>query len=138
MISVTLRSLGVVSSRIINLGCFKVTSCRCSSQVAAATSVNLVDKGVNIDWRKSDREQSGEQPVRGSFFHGIWLRHNCHCPLCYNLHSDQFTVEADELPNVRVTQAKVNGQLMRTVFMIGYILCLCVHICRRVECPLYL
>ena len=104
-----LRNLGVVSSRIINLARdlarFKVTPCRHCS-VAAAASVNLVDKGVNVDWGKVDR---GEQLVRGSFFHGIWLRHNCHCPLCYNLHSDQFTVEADELPNVRVTQAKVNG-----------------------------
>ena len=96
---VTIRRLGVVSSRII--GGF--AACRYTSTVG--TSISVADKGVNINWAEGD----GNQFARKDFFHSIWLRHNCHCPLCYNFHSDQHTVEADQLPNVSVTQAEVNG-----------------------------
>ena len=89
--------LGVLSSKIIT----RLWERRYGT---VATSINVVDKGVNVSWG----ENSGDE-FRKDFFHGIWLRHNCQCPLCYNTHSDQYIVQADELPNVRVTQAEVNG-----------------------------
>ena len=99
----TVRQLCIVSSRIIN----RFWAWR--HYATASTSVSIVDKGaskgVNVDWAEDDGKK-----LRKDFFHGIWLRHNCQCPLCYNIHSDQHTVEADELPNVRVTGAEVNGE----------------------------
>ena len=102
-VAICTRRLGVVSSKIIG-----ITACRyaSASTSAAITSINLAEKGVNVNW-----EGDGKQISRKDFFHSIWLRHNCHCPMCYNHHSDQHTVEADKLPNVRITQAEVNGKL---------------------------
>lgn len=92
-----IRQLGVVSSRVTT----RFWAYRFST---ATTSVSIADKGINIDWAEGDGKK-----LRKDFFHGIWLRHNCQCPLCYNVHSDQYIVEADALPNVRVTRAEVNG-----------------------------
>ena len=96
-VAICTRRLGVVSSRILGITSRRYTS-------AAISSISLAEKGIDVNW-----EGDGKQVARKDFFHSIWLRHNCHCPVCYNFHSDQHTVEADKLPNVTVTQAEVNG-----------------------------
>lgn len=98
--------LGVFGKRFSVVSSKFVFACRYAGTVG--TTVNLLDKGVNINWAAA--EDDGKK-FKGNFYHSIWLRHNCHCQNCYNLHSDQHVVEADELPNARVTRAEVHGQL---------------------------
>ena len=66
-----------------------------------APSVRLVDSaGVNVEW--TEREED--------YFHGVWLRHNCHCPLCIDEDSNQKIVDIAHLDDPAVTHAAVNGE----------------------------
>ena len=52
-------------------------------------------EGIQISWNDKHKH----------YYHSVWLRHNCRCPLCLADHSEQKTVEPMELVNSRVTKA---------------------------------
>ena len=62
---------------------------------------------VSEDKRKLTLQCGGEQERR---FHGIWLRHNCRCPVCTSVHSNQTTVEFKNLVrDIQVESANISG-----------------------------
>ena len=66
--------------------------------VHGVVSLRKVDcEGIEISWDDKQKD----------YYHGIWLRHNCQCPLCLEENSGQKTVEPIELVNSRVTKATV-------------------------------
>ena len=70
------------------------------------SAVNLVEsstKGVNIQW-------AGREEGTLDYFHGVWLRHNCHCPQCLDQDTNQITVNIAQLDDPTVTHATVNGE----------------------------
>ena len=57
-------------------------------------SLREVDReGIEINWNNKQKD----------YYHNVWLRHNCQCPLCVADSSGQKTVETVELVNSRVT-----------------------------------
>ena len=72
---------------------------RCTRDV----SLREVDhEGIQISWNDKQKD----------YYHSVWLRHNCRCPLCLADHSEQKTVELIELVNSRVTKASIQGTLV--------------------------
>ena len=70
--------------------------CRSSCGV----SLREVDReGIEINWNDKQKD----------YYHNVWLRHNCQCPLCVADSSGQKTVETVELVNSRVTKANIEG-----------------------------
>ena len=69
-----------------------------------ASAVRVVNsKGINIEW--TEREEG-----ISDYFHGVWLRHNCHCSLCLDQDSNQKIVDITHLDDPTVTHAAVNGE----------------------------
>ena len=63
-------------------------------------SLHTVDReGIELSWDDG----------RKDYYHGIWLRHNCHCPFCVSDHSGQKIVEPIELVNSCITKASIQG-----------------------------
>ena len=62
---------------------------------------------VSEDRRKLTLQCEGEQERR---FHGIWLRHNCRCPVCTSAHNNQTVVEFKNLVrDIKVESASISG-----------------------------
>ena len=61
-------------------------------------------KGIDVEWGES------EEKGREDYFHGVWLRHNCHCPLCLDADANQNIVDSAQLNNPSVTHAVINGK----------------------------
>ena len=57
-------------------------------------------EGIKINW--GDDKQN-------SYYHSVWLRHNCQCPLCTAADSGQRTVESYELVNSRIAKVDIEG-----------------------------
>ena len=73
--------------------------------VSSNTIVRLVNgKGIDVEWGES------EEKGREDYFHGVWLRHNCHCPLCLDADANQNIVDSAQLNNPSVTHAVINGK----------------------------
>ena len=71
------------------------------------TYVNLVNsRGINVEWVVNEEENVRED----HYFHGVWLRHNCHCPLCLNYEANQTMVNSAQLNKPSITRAAVNGE----------------------------
>ena len=51
----------------------------------------------------------GEQERR---FHGIWLRHNCRCPVCYSHDTNMSLVNYTQLIGVELASARVKGAMI--------------------------
>ena len=70
------------------------------------TYVRLVNsKGISVEW------VDGEETAREHYyFHGVWLRHSCHCPLCQNYDANQNIIDSAQLNKPSVTHAAVNGE----------------------------
>ena len=50
----------------------------------------------------------GEQERR---FHGVWLRHNCRCPVCTSVHTNQTIVNPKDLnKDLKVESADIVGK----------------------------
>ena len=66
---------------------------------------------VSEDRRKLTLQFEGEQERR---FHGIWLRHNCRCPVCYSHDNYMSLVSYKQLIGAELSSARVQGaQLIR-------------------------
>ena len=78
---------------------------RCSlHRSACGVSLREVNcEGIEINWNDKQKD----------YYHNVWLRHNCQCPLCVADNSGQKTVETIELVNSRVTKAKIEGTYLR-------------------------
>ena len=61
---------------------------------------------VSEDKRKLTLQCGGEQERR---FHGIWLRHNCRCPVCYSHNDNMSRVSYKQLDGVELVCAHVKG-----------------------------
>ena len=65
-----------------------------------SVSLREVDrKGIEISWGDA----------QNNYYHSVWLRHNCRCPLCTAASSGQRTVESNELVNSRVAKVNIKG-----------------------------
>ena len=72
-------------------------------------SQQSVQVAVSEDGRKLKLQCEGEQERR---FHSIWLRHNCRCPVCTSVHTNQTIVNPNCLTkDLRVDSATFEGQL---------------------------
>ena len=74
-------------------------SSSCNAYVRLANS-----KGINVEWVE------GGKTAREDYYHGVWLRHNCHCPLCLNRDANQNMVHSAQLNKPTITHAAVNGE----------------------------
>ena len=62
---------------------------------------------VSDDGRKLKLQCEGEQERR---FHSKWLRHNCRCPVCTSVHTNQTIVNPNVLTkDLRVESASLEG-----------------------------
>ena len=71
----------------------------CPRRSACSVSLREVDERIEINWNDKQKD----------YYHNVWLRHNCQCPLCVADSSGQKTVEAIELVNSRVSKANIEG-----------------------------
>ena len=69
-------------------------------QRAAVVAVNE-DKRLTL-------QCEGEQEKR---FHGVWLRHNCRCPVCYSHDTNMSLVNYTQLIGVELASAHVQGPI---------------------------
>ena len=69
-----------------------------------ASSCNTL---VTEDGKKLHLVCDGEQERR---YHGIWLRHNCRCPECLPVYSQQNIVHHSHLVDLKLANAKVEGE----------------------------
>ena len=75
-----------------------------SAPSLACTSVRLENnKGINIDWGE-------EKNAQEDHFHGVWLRHNCHCSLCLRKETNQKVVDLVQLDEPSITDVDINGK----------------------------
>ena len=75
---------------------------------AQACWQQMVQVTVSQDKRKVKLLCEGEQERR---LHGIWLRHNCHCPACTSVHHNQTIVDPTLLHrDLQVESARMNGE----------------------------
>ena len=69
-------------------------------RVTASTAVS-----VSQDGKRISLAVDGEPERR---YHGVWLRHNCRCPKCLNVTSNQNIVHHSELIDLSIKEATVN------------------------------
>ena len=69
-------------------------------RVTASTVVS-----VSQDGKRISLSVDGEPERR---YHGVWLRHNCRCPQCLNVTSNQNIVHHSELMDLSIKEATVN------------------------------
>ena len=63
---------------------------------------------VSKDGKKLKLLCEGEQERR---FHGVWLRHNCRCPVCTSVHTNQTIVNPKDLvKGLKVESAHLDGE----------------------------
>lgn len=75
--------------------------------LAYTASVYLADrKGIKVLWS----EEIGGGNAQEDYFHGVWLRDNCHCPLCLNDDVNQNTVDYAQLDDPSIIGATLNGE----------------------------
>ena len=67
---------------------------------------------VSEDRRKLTLQVEGEQERR---FHGVWLRHNCRCPVCYSHDNYMSLVSYTQLIGVELSSARVQGAQSHTI-----------------------
>lgn len=61
---------------------------------------------VSKDGKKLELLCDGEQERR---YHGVWLRHNCRCPICLPPLIQQNIVHHSNLVDLKITDATVKG-----------------------------
>ena len=88
-------------------------SCSASARVRLLyTSSTCLQQSAQVvvseDRRKLKLVCEGEQERR---FHGLWLRHNCRCDVCYSHDTNMSRVSSSQLMGVRVSAAHINGIL---------------------------
>ena len=71
---------------------------------------------VSDNKKKLALQCAGEQERT---FHGIWLRHNCRCPLCYSHDASMSLVNYTQLIGVELASANVQGQLVQNMMLIS-------------------
>ena len=69
-------------------------------RVTASTAVS-----VSQDGKRISLAVDGEPERR---YHGVWLRHNCRCPQCLSVHTNQNIVHHSELMDLSIKEATVN------------------------------
>ena len=68
------------------------------------STIRLVNsKGINIEWGE-------EKDAQEDHFHGVWLRHNCHCHLCLRQEANQKVVDLAQLDEPSITNVALNGK----------------------------
>ena len=71
---------------------------------------SCLQQGVQVavieDGRKLELQCEGEQEMK---FHGVWLRHNCRCPVCHSNETNMSRVNPNQLEGVEITSARVEG-----------------------------
>ena len=73
---------------------------------------------VSGDKRKLTLLCQGEQLERR--FHGLWLRHNCHCPVCTSAHTGQTIVDPKYLfKNLKVESASISGDQLNVEWSVS-------------------
>ena len=70
-------------------------------------SVSRYSNAVSVsqDGKKIRLSVEGEPERR---YHGVWLRHNCRCPKCLIVSSNQNIVHHSELVDLRIKEASVD------------------------------
>ena len=66
----------------------------------------VCNASVSEDGKKLKLLCDGELERR---YHGVWLRHNCRCPECFPAYSQQNIVHHSHLVDLKLTNAKVEG-----------------------------
>ena len=75
-----------------------------ASQLAVGVEVTPCGKKLCVSWEGDD----DRDPV----FHGVWLRHNCQCPLCLSS-SGQKTLDKVHLdPKLTIVETSLQGLIM--------------------------
>ena len=70
-------------------------------------SVSRYSNAVSVSQdRKKIRLSVEGEPERR--YHGVWLRHNCRCPKCLIVSSNQNIVHHSELVDLRIKEASVD------------------------------
>ena len=77
----------------------KVTRCYLRRSACGVSLREVDSEGIEINWNGKQKD----------YYHNVWLRHNCQCPLCVADSSGQKTVETIELVNSRVNKAAIQG-----------------------------
>ena len=93
--------------RLFSRAIFQPSLRYCSlSYSPLASSCNI---SVTEDGKKLHLVCDGEQERR---YHGIWLRHNCRCPECLPVYSQQNIVHYSHLVDLKLANAKVEGEYL--------------------------
>ena len=61
------------------------------------------NREISVEWKEREEGTS-------DYFHGVWLRHNCHCRRCLDQDSNQKMVDIAHLDDPIVTHAALNGE----------------------------
>ena len=102
---ITARMAAVLSAAV-RASYSTITRARWLSTSSVLWQQSGAQVAVSEDRRKLTLQCEGEQERR---FHGIWLRHNCRCPVCYSHNDNMSRVSYKQLVGVELTSAHVKG-----------------------------